>query len=253
MKRFIMITALALIVAMPAFSQTARRGGNEDFASDFQTLPVVANLPGLNGTFQTYLAIYNPTSSSFTVTASLFDQNGTKRDASISLAAGEVKTYQNFLNDVFTGYTGGGAVTFSSPQSVGGTHNNRFIISSEVRTAGTHFSTPVQALEFAGSSSRSFAPGITIDANSRANVGCFNQGDTTNAIRAQVLNSTGTAVGSPVTLTLAPHAWGQTALSAAVTGGVVQFDPSDNAVCYAVVVDNATGDGRMINATEYTP
>jgi hypothetical protein len=248
-----MITALALIVAMPAFSQTDRRAVNQDFASDFSTIPVAANVPGLNGTFQTYMAIYNPTASAFSVTASLYDASGTKRDATITLNAGETKTYQNFLSDVFSGFTGGGALTLSSPQSVGGTHNNRFIVTSEVRTSATHFSTAVPVLEFAGSSSRSFAPGIIVDSNSRTNVGCFNQGDSTNTVTATVLDSTGHAIGSQATLTLPPHAWGQTSVTTAVSGGAVQFDPTDNAVCYAVVVDNSTGDGRFISATEYTP
>ena len=38
-----------------------------------------------------------------------------------------------------------------------------------------------------------------------------------------------------------------------VSGGYVQFDPTDSAVCYAVVVDNATNDGRFISAAEYKP
>src|SRR5256885_12760468 len=131
-----MALALALIVAVPLFAQTPGQPQNFDFASDFTTLPVAANVPGLNGTFLTYLAINNPTSSSFTVTASLYDGSGTKRDASITLAPGETKTYTNFLNDVFSGFTGGGSVTFSRPQSARGTHHNRFSISFEVRASG---------------------------------------------------------------------------------------------------------------------
>jgi hypothetical protein len=38
-----------------------------------------------------------------------------------------------------------------------------------------------------------------------------------------------------------------------VSNGNVQFDPTDSAVCYAVVVDNATNDGRFISAAEYKP
>ena len=58
---------------------------------------------------------------------------------------------------------------------------------------------------------------------------------------------------SPATLTLAAHAWGQTALSTIVSGGYVEFEPSDTAVCYAVVIDNSTNDGRFIPAAEYRP
>ena len=257
MKRTLIYTALALALAVPMFAQntttTQRQPQNFDFASDFLTIPVAANVPGLNGVFQTYMAIYNPTSSTIPVTAAVYDGAGTKREATITINAGETKTYQNFLNDVFSGLTGGGAVTLSTPLSAGGTHNNRIIATSEVRTSGTRFSTAVPTLEFAGSSSRSFAPGITVDSNSRTNVGCFNQGDTLNTIKATVLNSAGAAIGTQATLSLQPHAWGQTSITTSVTGGSVQFDPTDSAVCYAVVVDNSTGDGRFISATEYTP
>lgn len=254
MKRTLIYTALALsFIAVPMFAQAPSQPVNFDFASDFSTIPVAANVPGLNGTFQTYMAIYNPTSATIPVTVTIYDAAGTTHQATITINAGETKTYTNFLDAIFPGFTGGAAVTLATPLSAGGTHNNRIIATSEVRTSGTHFSTAVPTLEFAGSSSRSFAPGITVDANSRTNVGCFNQGDTTNAIKATVLNGTGQTVGSPATLTLAPHAWGQTAITASVTGGSVQFDPTDSAVCYAVVVDNSTGDGRFISATEYTP
>src|ERR1041384_4919657 len=132
------------------FAQTTQRQPqNFDFASDFSTIPVAANVPGLNGTFQTYMAIYNPTSAAIPVTVSLYDGAGTLRTATITVNAGETKTYANFLDAVFSGFTGGGAVTLSTPS-----HDSRIIATSEVRTSGTHFSTAVPTLEFAGSSSR---------------------------------------------------------------------------------------------------
>src|SRR5205823_2881659 len=142
---------------------------------------------GVGGaTFQSYVAIFNPTSSSFTVNATLYDAGGVKHDATIALAAGEIKTYANFLDAVFR-YSGGGAVTFQSPQSTGGTHNNRFIISTEIRSG--RYSTTVPVLEFAGSSSRSFAAGVTVDSTSRTNVGCFNQSDAVNKVKATVYDN----------------------------------------------------------------
>jgi hypothetical protein len=250
MKRFI-ITIIALaLVAMPSFAQKPARA--LDFASDLQTVPVMGNTPGAFGaTFQTYVAILNPTASAFTVQASLWDAAGVRHDASINLAAGELKTFQNFLAEVFN-VTGGGAVTFSSPLTPGGTHNNRFIVSTEVRTSGTHFSTTIPVLEFAGSDSRSFVAGVTVDSNTRTNVGCFNQSANGNTVAVTVLDGTGATVGT-TTLNLGANAWGQAPINAAVTNGLVQFDPSDNAVCYAVVVDNATNDGRFIPSTEYQP
>ncbi|MEA2165470.1 MAG: hypothetical protein QOK37_3597 [Thermoanaerobaculia bacterium] len=253
MKRLLSLLAITMaVVTLPAFAQShvpVARG----FASDLQTVPVMANVPGIGSTFLSYLAILNPTASAYSVQVSLYDGNGVKHDALISLAAGEQKTYTNFLDAVFSGFVGGGAVTFKSPESAGGTHNNRFIIDSEVRTSGTRFGTSVPALEFAGTSSRSFSPGVTVDSTARTNVGCFNQGDGANTIKATVLDATGKLTLGSVTLNLAANAWGQTAITTTVSGGMIQFDPSDSAVCYAVVVDNSSNDGRFVLATEYKP
>src|SRR5688500_1324813 len=99
MKKLICLAALlAVAAAMPAFSQSARRAVPQDFASDFQTVPAMGNTTGFGGTrFVTYVALFNPTSSAFNVLVSLYDANGTKREATIPLAANELKTYTNFL------------------------------------------------------------------------------------------------------------------------------------------------------------
>ena len=251
MKKLIFLTALVL--AVPLFAQSARRAVPQDFASDFQTVPAMGNTTGFGGTrFVTYVALFNPTSSAFNVVASLYDANGTKREATIPLAANELKTYANFLETVFN-YTGGGAVTFQAPATAGGTNNNRFIVSAEARTMGARYGTSIPTVEFAGSSSKSFAAGVAVTANSRTNVGCFNQSDATNAVKASVYDKVGGVLIGTVNLTLPPKAWGQTTVTSIVTDGYVQFEPAEPAVCYAVVVDNATNDGRFISAVEYTP
>jgi hypothetical protein len=247
----LMVLTLAALMTTSAFAQQHLR--ELSFASDFQTVPVVANTPGVGGSFQSYVALFNPTSSAFSVTATLYDNAGTKRTALISLAAGELKTFTNFLDSVFNGFTGGGAVTFTSPDTSGGTRNNRFIVNTEVRTAGSRYATPIPVLEFAGSGSRSFAPGVTVDSNTRTNIGCFDQSGAANSVKATILDNTGKQTIGTVTLTLAASGWRQTAVSSIVSGGYVQFDPTDSAVCYAVVVDNATNDGRFISAAEYKP
>jgi hypothetical protein len=246
-----MVLTLAALMTASAFAQQHERALS--FASDFQTLPVVANVPGIGGAFQSYVALFNPTSSAYSVTATLFDAAGTKRTALIPLAAGELKTYTNFLDSVFNGFTGAGAVTFSSPDTSGGTRNNRFVVTSEVRTAGTRYGTTIPVLEFAGSGSRSFAPGITVDSNTRTNIGCFDQSGAANSVKATILDNTGKQTIGTVTLPLAANGWRQTAVTSIVSGGYVQFDPADSAVCYAVVVDNSTNDGRFISAAEYKP
>src|SRR6185436_15733748 len=196
--------------------------------------------------FISYVALMNPTSKAFAVTATLYDATGTARTASINLAANELRTWSNFLSDNFSGFTGGGAVTFSS-----GDPNNRFIVSSEITSS--RYATPIPALEFAGSSSRSFAPGVWVDSTSRTNFGCFNQATTSNHIVATVKDRTGATTVGTFELDLPAKAWGQRTITSTVVGGYVQFDPTENAVCYAVIVDNATNDGRFLAATEYKP
>ncbi|HWS72128.1 MAG TPA: hypothetical protein VN605_08435 [Thermoanaerobaculia bacterium] len=255
MKRLIALLALTLAVAaLPLLAQskgTARLGAH--FASDLQTIPVMGNTPGVNGsTFQTFVALLNPTAASFPVEVTLYDGSGTKHTATITLAAGELKTYDNFLDAVFH-VTGGGAVTLRAAESIGGTHNNRFIVDAEVHTTGTRYGTTIPALEFAGTSSRSLAAGISVNSTWRTNVGCFNQSDVANNIKATVYDASGTQALGSVNLNLAGNAWGQTAIPTIVSNGYIQFDPPEAAVCYAVVVDNTTNDGRFITAAEYRP
>jgi hypothetical protein len=253
MKRLASLLAITMaVLALPALAQS-RVPHAQGFASDFQTVPVMGNVPGIGSTFQTYVSLFNPTASAYSVQASLFDTAGVRHDAVIALAAGELKTYSNFLDTVFSGFVGGGAVTFRSPDSAGGLRNNRFIVDTEVRTSGTRLGTSVPALEFAGTSSRSFSPGVTVGAASRTNIGCFDQSGAVNSIKATVLDSTGTQTLGTQTLVLGANAWGQTAVTTIVSNGIVQFDPSDSAVCYAVVVDNTSNDGRFVMASEYQP
>lgn len=246
MKRLIALAAL-VILAATVFAQQPARVRPQDFASDFQTVPVMGNTPGIGSTFQTFVAILNPTATAFPVEATLYEPSGATRTATINLAAGELKTYTNFLGAVFNNYVGGGAVTFRSSDP-----SRRFIVSVEVWTSGSRYGTTIPALEFAGTNSRSFAAGITVDGTFRTNVGCFNQSSAANAIHATVYNKNGQNVGT-VDFNLAANGWGQAPVNAAVTDGYIQFDPAEPAVCYAVVVTNATNDGRFISATEYKP
>lgn len=244
MKRIALFALSALVAGSALAADLSKRP--DAFANDLQTVPVMSNTTGLGGAqFQTYVAIFNPTSSAYSVTASLYDASGTKRDAQINLAAGELKTYNNFLADVFS-YTGGGAVTFQAPSSA-----NRFTVTTDVRSG--RYGTTIPVADFAGSSSRSFAAGITVDSSSRTNIGCFNQSAATNAVKATILDASGKQTIGTMTLSLPANGWGQAAVSSIVTGGTVQFDPADSALCYAVVVDNSTNDGRFIPAAEYRP
>src|SRR4051795_414485 len=95
----LMVFTMATLITTSAFAQQHVR--NLAFASDFQTIPVVANTPGIGGTFQSYVALFNPTSSAFSVTATLYDANGTKRTALIPLAAGGTRQNKKNLSHHF--------------------------------------------------------------------------------------------------------------------------------------------------------
>src|SRR6266542_6879068 len=252
MKKLVFL--LAAVVATPAFSQTKPDPLGVSFASDSLTVPVMINASGLAGaTFATYAALMNPTSKSFPVQVTLYDSAGTKTQRTITLAAGELKSYANFLDTVFA-FSGAGTVRFQSGVEVGGSPDNLFILSAEIYTTGSgvRYGTSLPTLEFPGTDSRSFSVGITVDANNRTNVGCFNESGVANTVNATVFDGTGQQV-TTVQLQLGGNAWGQRAVNAAVNGGYVRFDPSRPASCYAVVANNVTNDGRFIPAVEYTP
>ena len=257
MKKLVslMTVLLAAVVATPAFSQTKPAPlGEMFFAADSLTVPVMINAGGLAGaTFATYAALMNPTSKAFPVQVTLFDSGGNKTQKTITLAAGELKTYQNFLDTVFA-YSGLGTVRFQSGAEVGGSSDNLFILSAEIYTTGSgvRYGTSLPTLEFPGTDSRSFSVGVTVDASNRTNVGCFNESKVANTVNVTVFDGTGAQV-TTLQLQLGPNTLGQRAVNAAVSGGYVRFDPSGPASCYAVVANNSTNDARFIPAVEYTP
>ena len=254
MKKLVFLVAVlsAAVVATPAFSGTKPELG-VSFASDSLTVPVMINASGQAGaSFATYAALMNPTSKSFPVTVTLFS-NGTKTQKTITLAAGELKQYQNFLNDVFA-YSGLGTVRFQSGAAVGGSTDNLFLLSAEIytTTSGARYGTSLPTLEFPGTDSRSFSVGVTVDASNRTNVGCFNEAKVSNTVTATVFDGTGAQV-TTFQLQAGPNTLVQRAVTAAVSGGYVRFDPSQPASCYAVVANNTTNDARFVLAVEYTP
>jgi hypothetical protein len=255
MKKLVFLVAVlsAAVVATPAFSQTRPELG-VSFASDSLTVPVMINASGAAGaTFATYAALMNPTSKAFPVTVTLYDNGGNKTQKTINLAAGELKQYQNFLNEVFA-YSGLGTVRFQSGAAVGGSTDNLFILSAEIytTTSGVRYGTSLPTAEFPGTDSRSFSVGVTVDASNRANVGCFNEAKVANTVTANLFDGTGAQV-TTLQLQLGPNTLAQRAVTAAVSGGYVRFDPSGPALCYAVVANNTTNDARFIPAVEYTP
>ncbi len=245
---------LAAALTLTAFSAVAQPHLVPlSFASDFQTVPVMGNTPGANNSrFQTYVSILNPTSSAFVVDVVFYEASGVAHNATISLNPGQLKTYANFLEEVFA-FTGGGGATFRASDSAGGQRNNRFILDVEVYTTGTRYSTSVPTVEFPGTNSPAYSAGITVDSTARTNIGCFNRSGVANAIKATVYNQSGTTAVGTFTLNLAANGWGQTPITSAVTEGYVKFEPAEAAACYAVVVNNVTNDGKFVSAADYSP
>jgi hypothetical protein len=174
-------------------------------------------------------------------------------NVNITMAAGQMRVYDNFLGDVFS-TTGAGSVRFESRLTTGGSPNFQFIVNAEVWTvvSSGRYGTSVATLTGGASTSDAFSAGVRVDSDFRTNVGCFNDSGNTNVVVADVFDGSNNLV-TTVTLSVPPNAWAQSAISASLPGGYVRFRPSQPAYCFAVVVNNTTNDGHFIPASEFTP
>jgi hypothetical protein len=239
------------ILAGSAAAQTANRHPlGLDISSTSLTVPVMVNTAGQYGAFfKTRAAVMNPTSSAFTVYVTLYDGSGTAHQATIDLAAGQIKSYENFLEAVLS-YTGAGTVKLETR----GGPDQQFVVNSEVWTVGPggRYGTSVPSIPYSGSGAQAFSAGIWVDSSARTNVACFNDSASANHILADIFDASGARLGT-VTLDLAAKAWGQGSVPNQVSGGYVVFNSSGPSACYAVVVNNTSNDGHFIAAAEYLP
>jgi hypothetical protein len=255
MKKRIIPFLLAFVFAMNA-TAASRRNALGAFTNI--TIPVMANTAGLQGSFfRTRVAILNPTQLSYSIDATLFSNAGQVAKATINMAPGQVRNYENFLQQIFN-FSGAGAVEFDSLSGAqGGSTGRDFIVTSEVYTDGPggSYKTVVSSgpsLEDTLPDFDNFSLGINVNANSRANVGAFNSSAGANEINADVYDSSGTLLNT-VTLTLAAKTWNQVVVPVNVTGGFIKWRLQSAAFCYAVVVDNKSNDGTFIPASDYVP
>ena len=226
-------------------------------ASPIITIPVMANTPGaLGGVFKTKVVLFNPTSFAFPIEASLYGPNGFVKKATVDVTAGQIRNYPNFLQDVFS-YSGAGTVNFDSLSLSGGNSHLAFLVSAEVyiESEKGRFQTVVTTgppLDPVSPTSSAYSLGITVDPNTRTNIGCFNTSFSTNIVNVELYDATNHLV-TIVTLTVAGSSWIQTSLPNAVAGGYIRWKPTSPAYCYAVVVNNTSNDGTFIPAVNYTP
>ena len=223
-------------------------------------IPAMANNPGLFGAFfRTKVSILNVTPQVFQVEATLYNQTGEVQKVSLASGPGQALNFDNFLQDVF-GYQGAGAVRLASLPA--GQTSNQFMVSAEVYadSLSGRYKTIVQPggdSDSISSSREAFTPGISVDATSRTNIGCYNDGFQSlgpQTIFADLNRASGTLVNTYV-LNLPAKGWSQIAINDPVSGGYIKWRPQtlSSCYCYAVVVDNTSNDGTFIPALSYIP
>jgi hypothetical protein len=223
-------------------------------------IPAMANNPGLFGAFfRTKVSILNVTTQVFQIEATLFNQNGEVQKVALAIGPGQALNFDNFLEQVF-GYQGAGAVKLASLPS--GQTSNQFMVSAEVYadSLSGRYKTIVQPggdLDSISSSREAFTPGISVDATSRTNIGCYNDGFqalSPQTIFAELYRASGTLVNT-YALNLPEKGWSQIGINDTVSGGYIKWRPQtqSSCYCYAVVVDNNSNDGTFIPALSYIP
>jgi hypothetical protein len=255
--RKIMMWVLAFAVLLPgiASGKDAGAGRNAiEVASTSVVVPSVANVTGLTGSvFRSRISLFNPTAFTYPIRATFHDIAGNISNVNITMAASQMRVYDNFLGDVFS-TTGAGSVRFESRLITGGSPNFQFVVNAEVWTvvSSGRYGTSVTTLTGTASTSDAYSAGIRVDSDFRSNVGCFNDSGNTNIVVADVFDGSNNLV-TTVTLSVPPNAWAQAAIPASLAAGYVRFRPSQPAYCFAVVVNNTTNDGHFILASEFTP
>jgi hypothetical protein len=243
MRRSFPLLGIALL-STSVISSSASAQPQPSVTSSAFLLPVAVHPPGLFGSFfKTHLAFYNATDSTFTLTATLYDSNGTPHVASFALEPNQSMAFADFVDEVFH-LTGAGTVKFET-----GNPAYKIALSAQVYTNGPcgDFGTDVPPIAVALSAAESISPGVSNNDSQRANLACFNGSAAPNTVTADVFDERNFKVET-ITFSLPGNAWLQKAVSRTVDGGYVRFRPSAPAACYAVDVTNSSNDGRFIPA-----
>jgi hypothetical protein len=257
-SKFLVIGLVLLSVVRPEARNSGLAKQQLSLASAFWTIPVMANTPGQFGAyFKTKVIVANPTTSSYTVYATLYNTNGKVNTIPIEMPAGQIRAWENFLEEAFH-YGGAGAVEFDSEfEPPGGSADFKFFVTAEVYTdsSGGRYKTVVAtgtSIESINSADATYNLGVSVDSNQRTNIGCFNSSSVENIIHADVYDISGILLDT-ITFNLKPNGWEQKGVSVAVTDGFIRWRPTQTAYAYAVVVDNSSNDGTFAPATAYVP
>lgn len=242
---------LALLATFLCLPAPGSEPGAHVAAFSRVVIPTSANVAGQGGSFfKTRLSILNVTSQSYSVSVLHYGNDGQTRTASISLSAGQIRNYDNFLQDVFQ-FNGAGAIVFDSVDS-----SRQFMVTAEVVNdlGNGKFKTVVGGgplLEPSYPDTLNFSLGVNVDADSRTNLGIFNDSNSANTIVAEVYSSTGTLLTSVSFDNVASRTWAQKGLTGVtVQGGYIIWRTQAPAYCWAVVVDNRSADGTFLPAAD---
>jgi hypothetical protein len=214
-------------------------------------LPTSANVSGQFGSYyKTKVSIFNAVNARYQIRAGLSDSSGEITHAFITIDPGETITFNNFLSEVF-GYYGGGAIDLDA-----GNTSLKFVVNSQVYvdTVNGRYTTAVQFADDLGAITPSrpgYVVGVSVNAARRTNVGCASNSGNFQTITFQAFDAHNFAVGNPIVFTLAPFGWSQYSYAGSLTNGGIYVTASQNAVCYAVEVDNASNDGTYQLATPF--
>jgi hypothetical protein len=214
-------------------------------------LPTSANVIGqFSAVFKTKVSIFNAVNVTYSIRAGLSVGNGEISHTFISIAPGQTITYSNVLADLF-GYSGGGAIDLDS-----GNSGYVFIVNSQVYvdTVAGRYTTAVQFADDLGDITPSrpgYVVGVSINSQFRVNVGCASNSAFPQTITFQAFDAFNNAIGNQFSFPLAGYGWAQYSANFVLTNGGVYITASDNAVCYAVEVNNISNDGTFQLATPF--
>jgi hypothetical protein len=258
MKKSIATVSLSLLLCAFGFASEFQPPKNElSTASPIITVPTMANTRGaLGGIFKTKVVVFNPSIFSYPIEVSLYGANGKVARAVINMAAGQIRNYENFLEEVFN-YQGAGTVNFDSLSLPGGILGFRFLVSSEVYMDSEkgRFTTVVTTgppLDPVTPGAKAYSVGITVNSTQRTNLGCFNTSFSTNLIDVELYDSANQLLNT-LHLAVPGASWIQVPLPTPVSGGYLLWSLLSPAYCYAVVVDNTSNDGTFIPAVSMAP
>jgi len=238
-----------LLAAAPGWAQFVAPGG---------TIPVVANLPGMEGTFwRSDLSVLNVGSSDTTISMQLYPEivNGqpvfqAMAADPISLPAGQQLVLTNIVQSKF------GLLNVKGALRVFSTDGTPLVLASRTYTFGKEgsYGQDVSSVLVAGSA---WAAGLEHDSLYRTNIGIFWPWDETVQFTVQVFANDNSQAGSGQ-VSFSQAGLQQKSFSAFgvsnLTGGYVVITCSDSqAVWYAYVttVDQSSGDAVYRPAQSY--